>query len=307
MKNNFVFQDPENYVFVTFINNRYLIIYMTAKILDGKALADKIKKEVKQKVKALNSKPGLAAILVGNNPASELYINMKKKSCEECNFNSKLFKFKETALDTEIIETILNLNKDENIHGIMVQLPLPKKLDKTIILQAIDPLKDVDGLNSVSLGDIVINTEKLVPATPKGVITLLDHYNIKLKGKHVVIVGHSTVVGKPLALLMLNRNATTTICHEFTKDLKEHTSKADILISATGVPNLIKAGMVKKNAVVIDVGINKVNGKVKGDVDFENVKKIASCITPVPGGIGPMTIASLLENTLIAMKQQLLK
>ncbi|MFH0868279.1 MAG: bifunctional 5,10-methylenetetrahydrofolate dehydrogenase/5,10-methenyltetrahydrofolate cyclohydrolase [Candidatus Woesearchaeota archaeon] len=280
---------------------------MTAKILDGRKLSEQIIKEVKAKVKKLKLKPGLAAILVGNNPASELYVNMKKKSCNDCGFHFELYKFKENSLDTEVIDAIISLNKNENIHGIMVQLPLPKHMDKTLVLQAIDPLKDVDGCNSVNLGDIMIKDEKLLPATPKGVITLLDYYKIPVKGKEVVIVGHSAVVGKPLAMMFLNRDATVTVCHEFTKDLKSHTSKADILISATGVPNLIKKNMVKKNAVVIDVGISKVKDKIAGDVDFNEVKKIASYITPVPGGVGPMTIASLLENVLIAMQEQVLK
>lgn len=276
---------------------------MTAKILDGKKLAEEIKKDIKKKVKKLKLKPGLAAILVGDNPASQLYVSMKKKSCQECGIHFELYKFKENTLDTEIIDTIIALNRNDKVHGIIVQLPLPKHLDKTIILQAIDPLKDVDGLNSVNLGDIMANNEKLIPATPKGVITLLDYYKIDVKGKDVVIVGHSSVVGKPLAMMFLNRDATTTVCHEFTKDLKQYTQKADILISATGVPNLIKKSMVKKNAIVIDVGISKVKGKISGDVDFKEVKKIASYVTPVPGGIGPMTIASLLENVLIAIQQ----
>ncbi len=272
---------------------------MTAKILDGKKTAEKIQKNVKLKVKQLKLKPGLAAILVGDNEASQMYVNMKKKACEKCCFSFELYKLPENALDTEIINTIMALNKDDKIHGIIVQLPLPKHLDKTIILQAIDPLKDVDGLNSVNLGDIMVNNERLLPATPKGIIALLDNYKINVKGKDVVIISHSAVVGKPLAMMMLNRDATVTVCHEFTKNLKEHTKKADILISATGVPNLIKKNMVKKGAIVIDVGISKVKGKVQGDVDKE-VKKVASYITPVPGGIGPMTIASLLENVVIA-------
>ncbi len=274
---------------------------MTAKILDGKKLADKIRKEVKAKVKKLKLKPGLAAILVGDNSASVMYVNMKKKACHECGIGFELYKFKENALDTEIIEAIMSLNKNDKINGIMVQLPLPKHMDKQLVLQAINPLKDVDGLNSVSLGDIIINNERLLPATPKGIVSLLDNYKIDVKGKGVVIVGHSAVVGKPLAMMLLNKGATVTVCHEFTKDLKQYTSKADILISATGVPNLIKKNMVKKGAVVIDVGINKKNDKVIGDVDFKEVKKVASYISPVPGGVGPMTIASLLENMLIAV------
>lgn len=276
---------------------------MTAKILDGKKVAEKIQKEVKLKIKKKKIKPGLAAILVGNNPASQLYVTMKKKNCEKCGIYFELYKFKENSLDTEIIDTIMALNKNDKIHGIIIQLPLPKHLDKTMILQAINPLKDVDGLNSVNLGDIMMNNERLAPATPKGIITLLDHYKVKVKGKDVVIVGHSAVVGKPLAMMFLNRDSTVTVCHEFTKDLKQYTSKADILISATGVPKLIKKNMVKKKVIVIDVGISKVKGKVSGDVDFKEVKKVASYITPVPGGIGPMTIASLLENVLIATQQ----
>ena len=272
---------------------------MTAKILDGKKLAENIKKEIKKN----KLKPGLATILVGDNPASQLYVNMKKKSCQQCGINFELYKFKENVTDGEVLGAIMALNKNDKIHGIIVQLPLPKYLDKTMILQAINPLKDVDGLTSLNLGDIMINNEKLIPATPKGVITLLDHYKINVKGKDVVIVSHSTVVGKPLAMMFLNRDATVTVVHEFTKDLKQYTKNANILISAAGVPNLIKKDMVKKGAVVVDVGISKVKGKVAGDVDFKEVKKVASYITPVPGGIGPMTIASLLQNVVIASQQ----
>jgi len=278
-------------------------------IIDGKKLSAEIKEEVKAEVenlnKTLNIRPSLATILVGNNPASEIYVNLKHKACEECKINSLVERFPETITEKELLEKIYELNNNKDINGILVQMPLPRHINPAKIMSAILPLKDVDGFNPVNSGKIANNDETLAPCTPKGVIYMLEKYNIKIEGSEVVIINHSAVVGKPLALMLLNRNATVTVCHIFTKNLKEHTLKADILISAVGKPNLITEDMVKDGAIVIDVGISRSNNKVVGDVDFENVKNKASFITPVPGGVGPMTIAMLLKNTVNACKMQM--
>jgi len=278
-------------------------------IIDGKKLSAEIKEEVKAEVenlnKTLNIRSSLATILVGNNPASEIYVNLKHKACEECEINSLMERFPETITEKELLEKIYELNNNKDINGILVQMPLPRHINPAKIMSAILPFKDVDGFNPVNSGKIPNNDETLAPCTPKGVIYMLEKYNIKIEGSEVVIINHSAVVGKPLALMLLNRNATVTVCHVFTKNLKEHTLKADILISAVGKPNLITEDMVKEGAIVIDVGISKVNNKVVGDVDFENVKNKVSFITPVPGGAGPMTIAMLLKNTVNACKMQM--
>ncbi len=278
-------------------------------IIDGKKLSAEIKEEVKAEVenlnKTLNIRPSLATIIVGNNPASEIYVNLKHKACEECGINSLIERFPETITEKELLEKIYELNNNKDINGILVQMPLPRHINPAKITDAIMPFKDVDGFNPVNSGKILNNDETLAPCTPKGVIYMLEKYNIKIEGREVVIINHSAVVGKPLALMLLNRNATVTVCHVFTKNLKEHTLKADILISAVGKPNLITEDMVKEGAIVIDVGISRSNNKVVGDVDFENVKNKASFITPVPGGAGPMTIAMLLKNTVNACKMQM--
>jgi methylenetetrahydrofolate dehydrogenase (NADP+)/methenyltetrahydrofolate cyclohydrolase len=274
-----------------------------AKIIDGKKIAEEIKQDLKKRVEILKKKriePKLAIILIGERSDCEIYAKSKQKACEEIGIKSDLHVLPENIKEDKLIDTIDALNDDDSIHGIIVEMPLPKNLNQKTILREISPMKDVDGLNPITIGNISIGNEFLVPATPKGILRLLEEMNIPIEGKEIVIVNNSNVVGKPLALLLTNRFATVTICHVKTKDLKEHTSKADILITAVGLPNLIKKDMVKKNAIVIDAGIKRVNDKIIGDVDFEKVKDIASYITPVPGGVGPMTVAMILENTLIA-------
>jgi len=275
-----------------------------SKIIDGNALSSELKEKIKKEISGLKryGVPGLATILVGENPASKIYVNLKHKSCEEVGINSVLKKFPENTKEEDVVKCIKELNEDKNIHGILVQLPLPKHINEKRIMNLIKPEKDVDGFHPVNMGNLMIGNEGLVPCTPKGIIYMLSANNIELKGKDVVIVNHSNVVGKPLAAMFLNRNSTVTVCHVYTKNLTEYTIKADILVVGVGIPNFIKEDMVKENAIVIDVGINRVEGKTVGDVDFEKVKNKASLITPVPGGVGPMTIAMLLTNTLTAFK-----
>jgi len=271
---------------------------MTAKIIDGKEIARKIREEIKNEVAALKKKPGLAAIIVGDNPASEVYVGIKRKTCEEVGIYSEEFKLPEETKEEELLELIRRLNNDSNIHAILVQLPIPKHINVERVFSEISLKKDVDGFSSVNVGILVSGDEAAVPCTPKGIVRLLEDIGFEIEGKNAVVVGRSEIVGKPTALMLLNRNATVTICHSKTKNLSEITSKADILVAAVGKPKMITADMVKEGAVVIDVGINKVDGKLIGDVDFENVKEKAGWITPVPGGVGPMTVAMLLENTL---------
>jgi methylenetetrahydrofolate dehydrogenase (NADP+)/methenyltetrahydrofolate cyclohydrolase len=263
-------------------------------ILDGKKVSSLILEDVKKNIS--NKKRKLATILVGDNYASELYVNIKKKRCESVGMDFELHKFNSDENQDKVIEQIKKLNDDESVTGILVQLPLPISYDTRKVLDSISPTKDVDGLTSSNLGLLMSNKETIVSCTAKAVITLLDNYNISSEGKHVVIIGHSFLVGRPLAEIFLNRGATVTVCHDRTNDLEKHTQLADILVSATGVSHLIKKEMVKQNTIVVDVGISKKNGKLCGDVDFENVKEKSSFITPVPGGIGPMTVAMLVEN-----------
>ena len=273
------------------------------KTIDGKKIAEEIKQDLKKRVEILKKKriePKLAIILIGERSDCEIYAKSKQKACEEIGIKSDLHFLPENIKEDKLIDTIDALNDDDSVHGIIVEMPLPKDLNQKIILREISPMKDVDGLNPITIGNISIGNEFLVPATPKGILRLLEGMNIPIEGKEIVIVNNSNVVGKPLALLLTNRFATVTICHVKTKNLKEHTIKADILITAVGLPNLIKKDMIKKNAIVIDAGIKRVNDKIIGDVDFDKVKDIASYITPVPGGVGPMTVAMILENTLIA-------
>ncbi|MFH1055132.1 MAG: bifunctional 5,10-methylenetetrahydrofolate dehydrogenase/5,10-methenyltetrahydrofolate cyclohydrolase [Candidatus Altiarchaeota archaeon] len=269
-------------------------------VLDGRAVSAKIKADVKLRAASLGLKPGLATVLVGDDPASKLYVDMKEKACSEVGFFSLRREFPSSIQEHELLVELEKLNADDRIHGILVQLPLPKHMNTNKVLASVSKDKDVDGFHPYNLGRLITGVEYLVASTPKGVIRLLEEYEIPIKGAEVVIVNRSIVVGKPLAMLFLNRHATVTLCHTKTRDMMFHTKRADILVSAVGVPGFIKADMVKKDAVVIDVGTSKKDGKLSGDVDFEGVKKKASHITPVPGGIGPMTIAMLLENTLIA-------
>ncbi len=269
-------------------------------ILDGKTCADKILDNIKEQVSKLDTTPGLAVILVGNNPASSIYVKNKEKKAQYAGFNSIIHKLPKNTTKESLLNLIEKLNKDCNIDGILLQLPLPKHLNTYDFLDKIDPKKDVDGFHPINAGKLLLNEKPYaIPCTPKGIIRLLKTHNIQIEGKNAVIIGRSNIVGKPLSMLLLNENATVTIAHSKTKNLPEITKKADILISATGTENMVTAEMVKKNATIIDVGIiRKDDGKLRGDVDFDAIKDVASNITPVPGGIGPMTIAMLMENTL---------
>ncbi len=276
-------------------------------LIDGKALAKKVQTSVANEVEQLkqekNIVPGLAVILVGDDPASHAYVKMKAKACEKVGFYSITHNMPDTISQDEIIATIEMINANPRIDGILVQLPLPKHVDTDKILEVIDPKKDVDGFHAYNVGRLVTNLESFVACTPLGVMKMFEEYDIELEGKDVCVVGASNIVGKPMASLLLNANATVTVTHIFTKDLKSHTSKADIVVVGVGVPGLIKEDMVKDGAIVIDIGINRIeDGTLVGDVDFKNVAPKCSYITPVPGGVGPMTIAMLLSNTLKAAK-----
>ncbi len=276
-------------------------------LIDGKSLANKVQTNVASEVEQLkqekNIVPGLAVILVGDDPASHAYVKMKAKACEKVGFYSITHNMPDTISEDEIIATIEMMNNNPRIDGILVQLPLPKHVDTDKILEVIDPKKDVDGFHAYNIGRLVTNLDSFVACTPLGVMKMFEEYNIDLQGQDVCVVGASNIVGKPMAALLLNANATVTVTHIFTKDLKAHTSQADIIIVGVGVPELIKEDMVKEGAIVIDIGINRIeDGSLVGDVDFKNVSKKCSYITPVPGGVGPMTIAMLLSNTLKAAK-----
>ena len=277
------------------------------KLLDGKTLSIKIENEVKDEVKKLKDDcgctPGLAVVLVGQDPASAAYVNMKKKACDRVGFYSITHDMPETINQEAIEKTIVMLNNDTNVDGILIQLPLPGHIDTTKLLELVDPAKDVDGFHPFNVGRLATGLDGFVPCTPLGVMKLLAEYNIDVKGKNCVVVGASNIVGKPMAALLLNADATVEICHIFTDDLKKHTLNADVILVGVGLINLIKEDMVKDGAIIIDIGINRAdNGKLVGDVDFLNVSKKCSYITPVPGGVGPMTIAMLLSNTLKAAK-----
>ena len=272
-------------------------------ILDGRVCAKKIIAQVKSDVAKLDFIPGLATILVGDDSASKLYVDMKSRACVDAGFNSKKILLPANISEDDLIAEIEALNVDVFVHGILVQLPLPKHIDRDKIFKSIIREKDVDGFHPVNMGNLLFGNEDLVSATPKGVLMLLDYYGIDVSGREVVIVNHSTIVGKPLSLLFLNRDATITVCNHMTKDLAKHTKSAEILVSGTGIPNLISADMVSDGVVVVDVGIAKVKGITVGDVDFDKVFPKCRAITPVPGGVGPMTIAALLRNTLNAAKK----
>ncbi len=278
-------------------------------ILDGKTLSKKIKQKISndvQKLKQQNITPGLAVIIVGDDEASHIYVNMKEKACKESGIYSIVHKMPIDIDQEKIIETINMMNNNQNIDGILVQLPLPKHINTQKVLQSISPQKDVDGFHPFNVGKLVLDLDTFAPCTPLGVIRLLDEYKIDLKGLNVCIVGASNIVGKPMMNLLLNRFATVDICHIHTKDLKSHTKRADLLIVGVGKANLIDKDMVKDNAIVVDIGTNRLkSGKLVGDVKFDEVSKKCSFITPVPGGVGPMTIAMLLENTLKAAQQRI--
>ncbi|HOI21492.1 MULTISPECIES: tetrahydrofolate dehydrogenase/cyclohydrolase catalytic domain-containing protein [Methanothrix] len=276
-------------------------------IIDGKALAGEVEAETLLRAKKLANKgivPGLATVLVGENPASQMYIRLKHSACSRAGIRSENVLLPESSTEEEIIAKIEELSLREDINGILLQLPLPGGLNPQRAMMSILPEKDVDGFHPRNMGALLLGAERLVPCTPLGIIYALERLDKKLEGTEVVIVGHSNVVGKPLAAMMLNRNATVQVCHVFTRDLAEHTRDADILVVAAGVPGLIKKEMVRPGAYIFDVGINRVGDKTVGDVDYEEVSQIAGAITPVPGGVGPLTVAMLLRQTLNATEDQ---
>ncbi|MBR3969127.1 MAG: bifunctional methylenetetrahydrofolate dehydrogenase/methenyltetrahydrofolate cyclohydrolase FolD [Clostridia bacterium] len=276
-------------------------------IIDGKLVSAAVKERVANEVKALNNQGVsvcLAVILVGSDPASQIYVANKKKACEQLGIVSKEFLLPETATQDELLSLIDKLNCDESVNGILCQLPLPKTLDEKAVIAAIDPNKDVDAFHPINVGKIMIGDYDFLPCTPAGVMEMLSYYNIDVCGKECVVIGRSNIVGKPMSMLLLHKNGTVTTAHSRTKNLAEVTRRADILVAAVGIAKFVKADMVKDGAVVIDVGMNRADGKLCGDVDFEAVSQKASFITPVPGGVGPMTIATLMQNTLTAAKRQ---
>jgi methylenetetrahydrofolate dehydrogenase (NADP+)/methenyltetrahydrofolate cyclohydrolase len=276
-------------------------------IIDGKAMASQVEAETKARAEKLVARgvmPRLVTVLVGDNPASQIYIRLKHSACARVGIGSENLELPGDATAGQLLDTIRELNSREDIHGILLQLPLPKHLDPRKTMMTIDPAKDVDGFHPENMGALLLGAERLVPCTPKGIIYALERLGMKLEGAEAVIVGHSNVVGKPLAAMMLNRNATVHVCHIFTKNLAEHTRKGEVLVVAAGVPGLIKADMVRPGAYVFDVGINRVGDKTVGDVDFDAVKDVASAITPVPGGVGPLTISMLLKQTVRAAELQ---
>ncbi|MDY3929322.1 MAG: bifunctional methylenetetrahydrofolate dehydrogenase/methenyltetrahydrofolate cyclohydrolase FolD [Clostridia bacterium] len=275
-----------------------------AKILNGKEVSQRIKDEMKQQVEELKEKginPGLAVIIVGNDPASRVYVNNKKKACEELGIYSEEYALSEETSEAELLELINKLNNKKEINGILVQLPVPKHINEETVINAISPIKDVDAFHPVNVGKIMVGNYDFVPCTPAGVMELIKESGIDVAGKDCVVVGRSNIVGKPQAMLLLHKNGTVTVCHSKTKNLKEKTKQADILVAAVGIPNFITGDMIKEGAVVIDVGINRTEDKkLVGDVEFSSAEKVASAITPVPGGVGPMTIAMLMKNTIKA-------
>ncbi len=277
-------------------------------IIDGKKVSADVKQQVAEETKKLIAEgitPGLAVILVGDDPASRVYVNNKKKACELVGFKSVEYKLPAETTQDELLSLVEELNNRKDINGILCQLPLPKGLDENAVIEAISPLKDVDAFHKQNVGRIMIGDYDFLPCTPAGIMEMLKAYNISVDGKNCVVIGRSNIVGKPMAMLLLHQNGTVTICHSHTKNLKEITKEADILVAAVGIPKFVTADMVKDGAVVIDVGMDRdEKGKLCGDVDFENVKEKCSFITPVPGGVGPMTIATLMKNTLKAAKLQ---
>lgn len=281
---------------------------MTAQNIDGTLISQTVRSEVAARVKARVQAglraPGLAVVLVGEDPASKVYVGSKRRACEEVGFVSKSFDLPATASEEALLSLVEELNNDPQIDGILVQLPLPAGMDTTKVLESIHPEKDVDGFHPYNVGRLAQRIPKLRSCTPKGIITLLERYNIPLRGKHAVIVGASNIVGRPMTLELLLAGCTTTTCHRFTQDLEGHIRQADILVVAVGKPNFIPGSWIKEGAVVVDVGINRLDtGKLVGDVEYDVARTRASFITPVPGGVGPMTVASLIENTMMACEQ----
>lgn len=276
---------------------------MAATLIDGRAVAKAFKEEIAEKTAQMIEKgihPHLAVVLVGENPASQVYVRNKENGCIKVGIRSTVIRLEESCTQEELEKTVSSLNEDASVHGILVQLPLPKHLDEARVLRLIDPDKDVDGFHAMNSGRLMNGQQGFVPCTPLGVMKLLESYGINPAGKHAVVIGRSNIVGKPMAMLLLQANATVTICHSRTQNLAEITRQADILVAAVGRANFVTADMVKPGATVIDVGINRVDGKIVGDVDFDAVSEVAGHITPVPGGVGQMTIAMLLANTLDA-------
>jgi len=269
-----------------------------SKIIDGRAIADKGEDKLKNQIKELDRPPRLDTIFAGNDEGSKVYLGMKNRGCERVGIDTETHRFDEDVTKKELIQKIQELNEDDYVDGFLIQMPLPGELKAQNLIKKISPVKDVEGLHPVNLGSLMIGDERTIPCTVKGILTMLEYEEVELEGKEVCVVSHSTIVGKPMAVTLLNRNATVNVVHEYTEDLSEHTKKADILIAAAGVPHLITEDMVKEGVVVIDVGMNRLeDGSLVGDVEFDKVKENAAKITPVPGGVGPTTVLSLLENT----------
>lgn len=280
---------------------------MSAPIINGKQISENIRAKLREEVQKLSAqgfKPGLAVVLVGEDPASQVYVRNKEKACVDLGYYSEVHRLPGTTSQEDLLALVDKLNRQETIHGILVQLPLPKHIDEKSVIDAISVEKDVDGFHPVNVGNLVIGDDSLLPCTPAGVIELIKETGVDLAGKHAVVIGRSNIVGKPVSLLLQRENATVTMCHSRTVNMKELTKQADILVVAIGRANFVDASYVKPGAVVIDVGMNRLeNGKLAGDVDFESVKEVSGPITPVPGGVGPMTITMLMQNTLIAAKR----
>lgn len=280
---------------------------MTATIINGKQIAEDIREGIRQEMEQLKTtgfQPGLAVVLVGEDPASQVYVRHKEKACHDLGYYSEVHRLPSTTSQEELLAMVDQLNKQENINGILVQLPLPKQIEEKAIINAIAPEKDVDGFHPISVGNLVIGDDSLLPCTPAGVIELIKRAGVEISGKHAVVIGRSNIVGKPVSLLLQRENATVTMCHSRTSNMKELAKQADILVVAIGKANFVDASYIKPGAVVIDVGVNRLeNGKLAGDVDFESAKEVSGPITPVPGGVGPMTITMLMQNTLVAAKR----
>lgn len=279
---------------------------MTATIIDGKAIAARKRAEVAIRVQALEARgitPGLAVVIVGDDPASEVYVRGKEKACDEVGIYSTKHTLPETTTQAELLALVGELNCRSDIHGVLVQLPLPGHIDEDAVIEAIDPAKDVDGFHPLSVGKMLVGQQTFLPCTPHGVMMLLEETGVDLTGKEVVVVGRSNIVGKPVSMLLLSKNATVTICHSRTADLDFHTGRADVLVVGVGQPEMIKGSAIKPGAIVIDVGINRVDGRLVGDVEFDTAVERAGAITPVPGGVGPMTIAMLMDNAVTAAER----
>ncbi len=271
---------------------------MTGEKIDGRKIADKGEAELKEKIDKMKTPPVLHTIFAGEDEGSKIYLGVKNRGCKRVGIETKTHRYGEDVNREEILEKIDKLNNDEDVDGILIQMPLPRDLDAKEFIKKIDPVKDVEGMHPVNLGKMMLGDEYRIPCTPKGILTMFDHEDIDLKGKEACVVSHSNIVGKPMSILLLNRDATVKIVHEFTEDSGKHISEADILISAAGVPHLIDKDIIKEGAVIIDVGMNRLeSGKIVGDVEYDEVKEKVSKITPVPGGVGPTTVLSLLQNT----------